>query len=67
MTSKVEVTELIGVLEKIRQEKYPDVPEQLIKDIVENEFEMQDDRTQARKVTKRLIDEFLKKVDSGEV
>ena len=66
MKSNVEVEELIGVLEKIRKEKYPEVPESLIRDIVANEFEQQDDRAQARKGTKKLIDEFLKTV-SGEV
>lgn len=67
MKSNVEVEELIGVLEKIRSEKYPDIPESLIRDIVATEFEQQDDRAQARKNTKKLIDEFLKNVRSEEV
>ena len=62
MKSNVEVEELIGVLEKIRSEKYPDIPAQLIHDIVANEFQQQDNRSQARKGTKKLIDEFLKNV-----
>lgn len=67
MKSNVEVKELIGVLEKIRKEKYPDIPETLIRKIVANEFEQQDDRTQARKGTKKLIEEFLKTQSAEEV
>lgn len=67
MKSNVEVEELIGVLEKIRKEKYPDIPETLIREIVANEFEQQDDRTQARRGTKKLIEEFLKTQSTEEV
>ena len=67
MKSNVEVEELIGVLEIIRKEKYPEIPEQLIREIVANEFEQQDDRAQAKKGTKKLIDEFLKNVQAEEV
>lgn len=65
--SNIEVEELIGVLEKIRGEKYPEIPETLIREIVATEFEQQDDRAQARKNTKKLIDEFLKNVRPEEV
>lgn len=67
MKSNIEVEELIGVLEKIRKEKYPDIPDSLIREIVANEFEQQDDRAQAKKGTKKLIDEFLKYVKIEEV
>ena len=67
MKSNVEVEELIGVLEIIREEKYPEIPEELIREIVANEFEQQDDRAQAKKGTKKLIDEFLKNVQAEEV
>ena len=67
MKTNVEVEELIGVLEKIRKEKYPEIPESLIRDIVANEFEQQDDRAQARRGTKKLIDDFLKNVKLEEV
>lgn len=67
MKSNVEVEELIGVLEKIRKEKYSEIPETLVRDIVVNEFEQQDGRAQARKETKKLIDEFLKNVQVEEV
>lgn len=67
MKSNVEVEELIGVLEIIRKEKYQEIPEELIREIVANEFEQQDDRAQAKKGTKKLIDEFLKNVQAEEV
>lgn len=60
MMNNIEVEELIGVLETIRSEKYPDIPTELIRSIVNAQFEKQDDRVQARKDTKKLIDEFLK-------
>lgn len=67
MKSKVEVEEIISVLEKIRQEKYPEIPNALIRDIVESEFEQQDSRPQAQKVTKKLIADFLKATVAEEV
>ena len=60
MMNNIEVEELICVLETIRSEKYPDIPTELIRSIVNAQFEKQDDRVQARKDTKKLIDEFLK-------
>ena len=60
MKSKVEVEELIGVLEKIRREKYPEIPETLIRDIVAGEFEQQDSRPQAQKATKKLLKSNIK-------
>ncbi len=63
MKSNIEVEELISVLEMIRAEQHPEIPSELIRDIVEAEFECADNRVQARKETKRLIDVYLKKVD----
>lgn len=67
MKSKVEVEEIISVLEKIRQEKYPEISNALIRNIVESEFEQQDSRLQAQKVTKKLIADFLKATVAEEV
>ena len=63
MKTNVEVEELISVLEKLRAEQHPEIPSKLIRDIVEVEFERTDDRAQARKETKRLIDVFIRSVD----
>jgi len=60
--NKVEVEELLKVLETIRAEKYTDIPPELIRNIVQAQFENQDDRTQGYRNTKRLVDDFLKQV-----
>ena len=65
MTSKVEIEELISVLEEIRSTQYPDIPADLIKNIVCAEFEKQDDRAQGRKDSKKLVDEFLKSIEES--
>lgn len=62
MTSKVEIEELVGVLEEIRSLQYSDIPAELIRNIVYAEFEKQDDRTQGRKDVKKLVDDFLKQL-----
>jgi len=66
--NKVEVQELLNVLEVIRSEKYPGVSADLIAQIVQAQFENQDDRAQGRRQTQKLIDEFLLTVvgDLGE-
>lgn len=60
MMNKVEVEELINVLEGIRSTQYPDIPPELIRGIVETQFESQDDRAASKRNTKKLIDDFLK-------
>ena len=62
MTSKVEIEELINVLEEIRSTKYPDIPAELIKNIVYAEFEKQDDRAQD---AKKLVEDFLKTLEES--
>lgn len=62
MTSKIEIEELISVLEEIRSSQYPDIPAELIRNIVYVEFEKQDNRAQGRKDIKKLIDDFLKTI-----
>lgn len=65
MTSKVEIEELINVLEEIRSTKYPDISAELIKNIVYAEFEKQDDRAQGRKDAKKLVEDFLKTLEES--
>lgn len=62
MTSKIEIEELIGVLEELRSSQYPGIPAELIKSLVCAEFEKQDDRVQGRKDMKKLVDDFLKTI-----
>ena len=60
--NNVEVEELLNVLEEIRSEKYPGIPSDIIKGIVQAQFESQDDRAEGSRKTKRLIDSYLNKV-----
>lgn len=60
--NNVEVEELLNVLEEIRSDKYPNIPSELIKSIVEAQFENQDDRAECNRKTKRFIDCFLNEV-----
>lgn len=62
MTRTIKVDELLEVLEEIRREKYPDIPADLISNIVNSEFEKQDDRVQGRKEVKKAIDDYLNTV-----
>ena len=54
-----QVNVLISVLEKIRSEKYPDVPEDVIKKIVMAQFENQDNLGNRRSSTSNIIQESL--------
>jgi hypothetical protein len=58
--NKIEVEELLKVLEDIRAAKYPEIPSELIQSIVLAEFENQDNRTEGSIITRRLIDDFLR-------
>ena len=60
--TNVEKNELSSVLEEIRSTKYPDIPAELIVDIVSAEFDSLDDRAKARKDAQKVIDDFLKQV-----
>ena len=60
MKSNVALEELLGVLNKIREQQYPDIPESLLREIVETEYGNQDDPVEARKASRRIIDNFLK-------
>ena len=66
MMNSVEVEELLRVLEAVRAEKYPDIPAELIKDIVTAQFENQDDPEQGSRATKRLVADFMKDVKLDE-
>ena len=57
---KIAFEELLEVLSQIREEKYPEIPEQLLKDIIQAEYDNQDDPVEARKASRRVIDDFLK-------
>lgn len=66
MMNSVEVEELLKVLEAVRAEKYPHIPAELIKDIVTAQFENQDNLEQGSRVTKKLVDDYMKDVKLDE-
>lgn len=59
MTKSSNLNELCNVLEKIRQENYPDVPQQLIEKILMIEYENQDDRAEAAKRVLKTIEQYF--------
>ena len=61
-----QVNDLIAVLEKIRSEKYSDVPADVIKKIVMTQFENQDNLGNRCSSTNGVIQEFLNSVSVGE-
>ena len=59
MTKSSNLNELRNALEKIRQEDYPEIPQELIEELLTIEFENQDDRVEAAKKVLKAIDEYL--------
>lgn len=51
--------ELLSVLEEIRANDYPDIPANVIEDIVAAQYDNQDKRMDARNKTIKIIAEFL--------
>lgn len=66
MTERKNLDELLSVLEKARSEKYPDVPEELIRQIAYVQYDNQDDRQQARSKTIGLIAEYMNRLNNRE-
>jgi hypothetical protein len=58
--NKVKSEDLLAELEKIRAAKYPCIPAELIRVIVDTEFQYADDRAEASRNTKKLIDNYLR-------
>jgi uncharacterized protein YfeS len=59
MTKSSNLNELRNALEKIRQENYPEIPQELIEELLTIEYENQDDRVEAAKKVLKTIDEYL--------
>lgn len=59
MTKSSNLNELRNALEKIRQENYPEIPQELIEKLLTIEYENQDDRVEAAKKVLKAIDEYL--------
>jgi hypothetical protein len=59
MSGRNNLDELLEVLNKIRKEKYPHIPSEVIKRIVVVQYENQDKRLEARNFTHNIVAEFL--------
>lgn len=59
MTKSSNLNELRNALEKIRQENYPEIPQELIEELLTIEYENQDDRVKTAKKVLKAIDEYL--------
>lgn len=60
--TKTNLNDLLEVLERIRAEKYPDVPKELVEKIALSQYENQDDRGMARSNTKKIIGEYMSNI-----
>lgn len=66
MTERKNLDELLSVLERVRVEKYSDVPKELIEQIAYIQYDNQDNRQQARSKTMSLIAEYMNRLNSKE-
>lgn len=60
--TKTNLNDLLNVLEQIRIEKFPDVPQELVKQIALSQYENQDEREKARSNTIRIIGEYMNNI-----
>lgn len=61
---KNSMADLKATLERIRKEKYPDIPPEVIDEIVDVQSENQDDPATRYAKTKKIIDSYAKKIIS---
>lgn len=53
------VDDLLRTLEKLREEEYPSIPEELVQEIVEIENDFVEDRNEAQRRIDDLVDSYL--------
>ena len=54
-----EKTELLATIERIRSERYPDLPKDLVKKIINIETDFTEDPVEAHKRISNAIDEYF--------
>lgn len=59
MTKKNELGELLATIERLRKEKYPELSENLVAQIIELEDQLLDERTLVRTRIEKLVDAEL--------
>lgn len=57
--SEIDLTEILNVLEEVRSEDCPRVPQKVIEDICVCEYENQDNRGKAYQETKKIINAYF--------
>jgi hypothetical protein len=62
MMKNSNLEELLGALETIRAEKYPEVPKEVLEDLLMVEYENQDDRAEGQAKAMKILDEYLNKL-----
>lgn len=62
MMKNSNLEELLGALETIRAERYPEVPKELLENLLMVEYENQDDRAEGQSKAMKVLDEFLNKI-----
>ena len=63
---KNNLEELMKTLETIRKEKYPEIPEEVIREIVEIQFKNQDNPTKRQGDTQRVILKYADQIKGEE-
>jgi uncharacterized protein Yka (UPF0111/DUF47 family) len=58
-----EPTDIIETLESIREKKYPEIPSDLVKEIVESEYETLENRKESLNRVSNLVESYLEEVD----
>ena len=61
-----DIHELIDSVLKIRQEKFENIPEELVRECLEIESQFMDERSEARKRLQRLIDSIVSREFDGD-
>lgn len=63
MNRKNNVVDILKVLEEIRKCEAPEVPSDIVRRILEVQFDNSDDRTLARTKTNEIVEAFLSSVN----
>jgi hypothetical protein len=58
-----EINDLVKTLEEIRKEKYPNIPKEMVREIVEAEFKSVEERSQAPGRVKDIVESHLDEED----
>lgn len=59
MNTNSNLTELLDALETIRCENHPEIPKELLEEILNIEYEHQDNRSEAQSKTLKLLEQHL--------